>query len=220
MLFRSGEVAAVEAYDPKETDFSIGIKKVVGLFYPRPELDMEEEELEEYEIIELESEDEPEPIIDFDAIFIPDSFERVALIAPQLAYHDVVGVRLLGTNLWNSPKLMEIAGEYVRGAVFPAGFFSRGGYEGTKKFVELYNSYFGHEPGFLAALGYDTVRLVKEIVRKGNADIKTREDLHYVLTTTNDFNGLHGAMFFDQNRVAKRDAILLTILGRHFFPVP
>jgi len=32
-----GEVTAVESYQPGDTDFAVGIKKMVGLYYPRPE---------------------------------------------------------------------------------------------------------------------------------------------------------------------------------------
>jgi len=210
---QGGIITAVESYDPKVTDFGTEIKKMVGLFYPRPESDMEEEEKER-------SEEEPEPIIDFDAIFIPDSYERAALIASQLAYYDVVGVRLLGTNLWNSQELIEIAGQYVHGALFPSGFFPGSGYKGVDSFVDQYKANFGKEPGLLAAIGYDTIRIVKEILKEKGRDIKTREDLRYVLAGNENFDGVTGPMTFDDSRRAKRNPLLLTISGRHFLPMP
>jgi len=210
---QGGIITAVESYDPKVTDFGTEIKKMVGLFYPRPESDMEEEEKER-------SEEEPEPIIDFDAIFIPDSYERAALIASQLAYYDVVGVRLLGTNLWNSQELIEIAGQYVHGALFPSGFFPGSGYKGVDSFVDQYKANFGKKPGLLAAIGYDTIRIVKEILKEKGRDIKTREDLRYVLASNENFDGVTGPMTFDDSRRAKRNPLLLTISGRHFLPMP
>jgi ABC-type branched-subunit amino acid transport system substrate-binding protein len=210
---QGGIITAVESYDPKVTDFGTEIKKMVGLFYPRPESDMEEEEKEE-------SEKEPEPIIDFDVVFIPDSHERAALIASQLAYYDVVGVRLLGTNLWNSPELIKIAGQYVHGALFPIGFFPGSGYKGVDSFVEQYKTNFGKEPGLLAAIGYDTIRIVKEILRQKGKAIKTREDLRYALAGNENFDGVTGPMAFDDNRIAKRNPLLLTISGRHLLPMP
>jgi branched-chain amino acid transport system substrate-binding protein len=224
---QGGTITAVESYDPKDTDFATPIKRMVGLFYPRPESDTVKQEREESEQQEdgLEEEDEvveekPEPIIDFDAIFIPDSSKRVALIASQLAYYDVVGVRLLGTDLWNSPELIEIGGEYVRGAVFPAGFFPSSGYKGVDSFVDQYKANFGQEPGLLAAIGYDTIRIIKEILKEKGDDIKTRGDLRLALATSEDFDGVTGSMVFDEGRRAKRDPLLLTVVGKHFLPMP
>ena len=217
---RGGEITAIESYNPKDTDFATEIKKLVGLFYPRPESDMEEEEERELEEKEEELEEEPEPIIDFDAIFIPDSYERIALIAPQLAYYDVVGVTLLGTNLWYSPKLIETTGRYVRGAIFPSGFFPGSGYKGVDSFVDQYKGNFGQEPGLLAAIGYDTIRIVKEIVKEKGEHIKTREDLRSALAGNKYFDSVTGPMVFDNKRRAKRNPLLLTVRGRHFLPMP
>jgi len=209
-----GVITAVESYDPKSTDFAVEIKKMVGLFYPRPKQNIEEEEedkerdkeqfeqnIEELKVEaeakaeEQDLEEELKPIVDFDAVFIPDSYERAGLIASQLAYHDVLGVTLLGTNLWNSSKLIDIAGRYVHGAIFPSGFFSGSGYIGVDSFVEQYRTSFGQEPQFLAAIGYDTIRIVKEILKEKGKDIKTRENFRLL-------------------------PLFLTISGRHFLPMP
>jgi len=198
-----GVINAVESYDPKSTDFAVEIKKMVGLFYPRPKPDIEEEEEDkerdkeqlEQKMEEQDLEEELKPIVDFDAVFIPDSYERAGLIASQLAYHDVIGVTLLGTNLWNSPKLIDIAGRYVHGAIFPSGFFPGSGYIGVDSFVEQYRISFGQEPRLLAAIGYDTIRIVKEILKEKGKDIKTRENFRLL-------------------------PLFLTISGRHFLPMP
>lgn len=223
-----GVITAVESYDPKSTDFAVEIKKMVGLFYPRPRPEIEEEQEEkeedkgqlEQKMEEQDLEEEPEPIVDFDAVFIPDNYERAGLIASQLAYHDVLGVTLLGTSLWNSPKLIDIAGRYVHGAIFPSGFFSGSGYIGVDSFVDQYRTSFGKEPRFLAAIGYDTIRVVKEILKEKGKDIKTREDFRSALARNKYFDTVTGPMFFDDERRAKRDPLLLTISGRHFLPMP
>ena len=234
-----GMITAVESYDPKSTDFAEEIKKMVGLFYPRPEPTIEEEEenkKEDTEQLEVKTEEpeeeaevkkeeqdveeEPEPIVDFDAVFIPDSYERAGLIASQLAYHDVLGVTLLGTDLWSSPKLIDIAGRYAHGAIFPSGFFSGSGYIGVDSFVDQYKKSFGQEPQFLAAIGYDTIRVVKDILKEKGNNIDTRENFRSALAGNNYFDSVTGLMFFDDERRAKRDPLLLTVSGRKFFPMP
>ena len=218
-----GVITAVESYDPKSTDFAGEIKKMIGLFYPRPKPNIEEEEEENTEQSEQKmeepEEEEPEPIVDFDAVFIPDSYERVGLIASQLAYHDVVGVTLLGTNLWNSPKLVGIGGKHVQGAIFPSGFFSGSGYRGVDSFVDRYRTNFAQEPQFLAAIGYDTIRVVKEILKEKGNNIKTRENFRSALAGNKYFDSVTGPMVFDNQRRAKRDPLLLTIRGKHFLPI-
>ena len=210
---KGGMITAIESYDPKSTDFATEIKKMVGLFYPRPASDMEEEEPLERKM------EEPEPIVDFDAVFLPDSYERAGFIASQLAFHDVLGVTLLGTNLWNSPKLIDIAGRYVDGAIFPSGFFSGSGYRDVSTFINQYRASFGQDPQLLAAIGYDTIRMVKEIIREKGEDIRTRERFRSSLAGNKSFHGVTGPMVFDKERRAKRDPLLLTIRRGHFFPL-
>ena len=204
---KGGVINAVESYDTQSTDFTTEIKKMVGLFYPRPSPDIEEEggelEARNPDVESEESEEEPEPIIDFDAVFIPDSHQGAALIASQLAYHDVVEVTLLGTNLWNSPELVEIAGRYVHGAIFPSGFFPGSGYPGVEEFVANYGSSFGQKPGLLAAMGYDTIRIVKQILKERSEHIKTRSDLSTVLAKSNTFESVTGPMSFNEKSKEK-----------------
>ncbi|MBW2078162.1 MAG: penicillin-binding protein activator [Deltaproteobacteria bacterium] len=221
---KGGVINAAESYDTQSTDFTVEIKKTVGLFYPRPSPELEEEtgqsELMNPNGKGEDSEEEPEPIIDFDAIFIPDNHQGAALIASQLAYHDVVDVRLLGTNLWNSPELVEIAGRYVHGAIFPSAFFPGSGYPGVEEFVEQYERSFGQKPGLLAAIGFDTIRIIQGILKEGAEQIKTRSDLSAALAKSDTFESVTGPMSFDEKRRAKRNPLLLTVSNGHFLPMP
>jgi len=221
---KGGMITAVESYEAQSTDFTTEIKKMVGLFYPRPNGEMEEEargsELLNPTLEEDEFEEEPDPVVDFDAVFIPDSHQGAALIASQLAYHDVVGVTLLGTSLWNSPELVETAGMYMQGAIFPSGFFPGSGYPGVEKFVAQYRSSFGQEPELLAAIGYDTIRIVKHTLRKDSEQIQTRSDLRAALAEQATFASVTGPMSFDEQRRATREPLLLTVSNGHFLPMP
>jgi len=207
-----GEVTAVEAYDPNETDFAIPIKKMVGLYYPRPRPETEENK--------EKAQEELEPTIDFDAIFVPDSYERGGLVVSQLPFYDVVNVTILGTDLWNSPKLIEVAGRYVHGAIFPSGFFPGSKFRGVSNFVEQYKVNFQGEPGFLAAIGYDTIRMLKDIMQEQGGSIRTRADLRTALLLLEGFEGVTGPMVFNGERQAERNPLLLTVSGRNFLPLP
>jgi branched-chain amino acid transport system substrate-binding protein len=219
-----GEITAVESYDPEDTDFADQIKRMVGLYHPRPEsvkLMLEElkaaEEMERDEDMEesgerSKDEEEPEPIIDFDAVFIPDNFERVAMIAPQLVYYDISGVTLLGTSLWQSSKLIETAKDYVQGAVFSSGFFNESNDPDVKAFVEEYKNTYESEPGILAATGYDTIRFLKEVM--GKDMVLTRRNLKNELINHGGFTGVTGRIYFDADGDIAKAPFLLTVIGR------
>jgi len=213
-----GRVTAVESYDPNNTDFADQIKKMTGLYHPRPESfvkRLEEERPPEAEESELYPE-KPEPIIDFEAVFIPDNFQRVAMIAPQLVYHDVLDVRLMGTSLWQSPKLLELAGEYVQGAIFPSGFAGDSPTPGAAVFAEGYRVNFDSTPGILAATGYDTIRLLINVMSE--EDIRTRKDLQKALLGRADFDGVTGRTSFDHQGEVLKKPLLLTISGNKMIP--
>ncbi|MCU0289274.1 MAG: ABC transporter substrate-binding protein, partial [Acidobacteria bacterium] len=61
--------------------------------------------------------------LDFEALFIPDSYRRVQMVGSQLAFYDVRDVKLMGTSIWNSPYLLKRGAEYLEGAVFADSFF-------------------------------------------------------------------------------------------------
>lgn len=235
-----GEIRAVESYQPDDTDFAIEIKKMVGLHYPRPESvvqmlkekklaeakenpeeseESEEEQGEGEEAEEKEDEEEePEPIVDFDAIFIPDNYQQVALIAPQFPFYGIFNVHFLGTSLWQSPELIKMAGDYVQRAIFPSGFFKKSKSDTVREFVKAYKQNFDSEPGILAANGYDTICFLKNLVAKGT--IRTRKNFREEIFQYDDFYGVTGTITFDHQGEVEKDPVLLTITGKHLHILP
>lgn len=184
-----GEVRGVEAYEPSQTDFADQIKKLVGLYYPRPESEMPDQSREGAADANLE--EELLPIVDFDALFIPDAYNQVGLIAPQLAYHDVTGIKLLGTNLWNSPKLVEMAAPYLQNSLFVDGFFTESSLPLTSQFVAHYLESFGDRPGYLEAQAYDTMRLLVDGLNQPG--VTSRPALRNALLGIQSLTGVAGA---------------------------
>jgi branched-chain amino acid transport system substrate-binding protein len=210
-----GTITSVESYDPDETDFADPIKKMTGLYYPRPKAlaqalrerrSPEEEESEIYP-------EEPQPIVDFEAVFIPDNSRNIAMIAPHFSYFDVLDVMLMGTNLWESPRLIETAGDYIQGAIFTSGFFEESEDPGVRKFQESYRQNFDSEPGILAATGYDTIRYLMALM--AGKEIRTRRSLKKALSTDSGFQGVTGTISFDPTGEVKKEPLLLTVSGNH-----
>jgi branched-chain amino acid transport system substrate-binding protein len=255
-----GQITAVESYKMDDTDFTDGIRKMVGLYYPMTEstiqklkkmkmvenekeglgnhegeietsvdtgedtehiLDDEDRALEDIDIDRYDAEHSTgneveegiEPIVDFDAVLIPDNYQQVALIAPQFPFNNVFNVRFLGTSLWLSDELLETAGRYIQGSIFPVGFFIDNDSEIIKGFVESYEDNFKSKPTVLAANGYDTIRLIKDILSKNV--ISTRTDFQKALSG-NTFRGVTGEILFDSQGEVQKAPFLLTVYGGGF----
>ncbi len=199
-----GAITAVEPYKPNQTDFSTEIKKIVGLYYPRP-------------ASYFAFEDKPQPIVDFDAVFIPDTAERVALIAPQFPFHGVFNLKFLGSSLWQSEELVRTAGDYLQGAIFPSAFFAGMDSELVRRFVSQYREDYGTDPGVLAATGYDSILLIRFVLQ--NDTIRTREDFLGALKGVQGFYGVTGDLAFDHNREVSKKPVLLSIQGKKLIPL-
>jgi branched-chain amino acid transport system substrate-binding protein len=210
-------ITAVESYGSEVTDFSEEIKKMVGLYYPRPPSVAEKLTQANLAAFDAgvesgpyEETREPEPVVEFDAVFIPDNFQKIALIAPQFPFHGIFNIRFLGTSLWQSPDLLEQGAEYLQGAIFPTGFFAGA----EEAFVRTYKENFETDPGILAAIGYDIVRFLNHLMETQAP--RTRRALQQALLLKNDFYGLRGILAFDTQREATTPAVLLTIQGKRF----
>ncbi len=128
-----------------------------------------------------------------DAIFVPDSAERLPLIAPALAVADLWpqpwnkpraasagakgqprSVLLLSTANELTGKLVDAAGRYVQGALLCPGFFADESDPRARGFVEAYRSAYGSEPHATEAYAYDAVSTFRAVTQRG---ARTRVDV-------------------------------------------
>lgn len=152
-----------------------------------------------------------------DALFIPDAAETIALIAPQLPYYNVVGVTLLGTNLWEEKSLLSAGGVYLEGALFPSAFHRDP--SGTtdpvqEAFLKDYRETYGEESDFLAAQAYSAALLVlsarEQLLKEGQPD---RLRLRQWLLRLDLPNGPLGPMRFAPDGHMERTYPILQITG-------
>jgi len=236
LLEAGGQVVAVESYKPDQTDFSESIKKLVGLYYEIPE-DLKPEEEEDLftedgeeqtdEIVEeapeeprkkgargQDDEEKPQAIVDFEAIFIPDSPGKAGQIAPQLAYYDIKDIYILGTNLWHSNSLIKIANQYVQGAIMPDGFFAGSPSPRVQNFVNVFEETYQETPDFIEAVVYDSAMIMFNVV--GREQIRYRSEIRDELLNLEDFPGVTGLTSFDENGDARKKSYLLRVKGKKF----
>lgn len=189
-----GEIVILESYQEEQTDFGEEIKKVFQITEDSGNTDKNRKRIFE-------------PVIEFDALYIPDYSDRVMLIIPQLVYYNVKGLQLLGSNGWNSPRLMDVERDYIEGAIFTDGFFINSKDRVTMSFKKDFEETFEILPGILEAQAFDTVKMIISIVRERGMVDKT--SLKNYLYELKNFPGVTGKISFDQNGEAQKEIFLL-----------
>jgi ABC-type branched-subunit amino acid transport system substrate-binding protein len=233
LLENGGKIVGVESYNPQHTDFADPIKKLVGLYYDLPEDlkeadqwsgEEDENQIDAGSLLDQDNpngnrersaeDEEPEAIVDFDAIFIPDSPRTAGLIIPQLAFYDVKDIYLLGTNLWHSDTLIQMATKYVQGAIMPDGFFTGSSASVVQDFVQVFEETYQEKPGFIEAVVYDSAMMVFGVLNQ--PDLRFKSELKNKLLNMTVFTGLTGPTYFDEDGDAQKQLYLLRIKGRKF----
>lgn len=195
---RGGRVIQAIPYSKTQTDFTEQIKKLTG------------QKTGGTEKINASTEEAKKKLsVDFEALFIPDSYLRVKMIAAQLAFYDVRGIKLLGTSLWQSAELLKKGPEYLEGAVFTDSFLVDGVLPETNDFVDVYYAAYSREPGNIEALSYDTIELILSILE--DRQIKTRDEFVKTLLAVQGFRGVTGSISFGGHRVAQKEAFILRV---------
>lgn len=175
-IFRKqgGRVVAHESYKPKEINFDGPIKKLVNLY------DLEKRQ-KEYEQLKkeyvkkhphlskrskkLEAKSLLKPKFDFEAIFIPDSFENVQKIESYLKYYGVKEVYLLGTNLWSQKYVQRWSKQ--RPLVFVGTPAISNESINRSSFYKVYKETFLKAPGFIERQAFNTALVFKKALEKG-----------------------------------------------------
>ncbi len=222
-----GAVVAVARYDPDATDFADPIRRLVGYELLTSE---ELEALAEREKMQRRARRLPDaearalrreaanltapdgaplpPIVDFDVLFIPESHERVVLIAPQLAFHEASGARLLGPSGWDHPDLVPIAQRHVEGAVFASDFFEDSALPAVRAFTRGYRDTYDAAPNGFAAQGFDAATLVLVQLAEGRG---SREAVRSGVLQTRAFPGASGVLSMRADGNARKRPFLLRV---------
>ncbi len=212
---RGGDVLAAVAYSPSAADFSAPIKKLLRYSQkvakesrsdradPRAGGRRSRIEEKEYDLV-----------FDFQAIFIPDDPTKAGMLVPQLAYHDIKDVYLLGTNLWHSEALIQHAGPYVQGAIMPDAFLADSTEPAARRFVNAFEQTFQEKPGLIEAMAYDTAKVLFEVVSRPG--VRFRSDAAAVLHAAEGFPGATGFTRFLPNGDCDKELRMLEVRGKKF----
>lgn len=149
-----------------------------------------------------------------DVIFVPGYYNEVGTIGRQ-ARDLGIKVPLIGGDGWDSPKLFESAGDALEGCYFSNHYSSESTDPTVQEFIQRFKARFnGRTPDAMAALGYDAAKILADAIqRAGSTDGPA---LQATLSQTRDFPGVTGTITLDENRNARKPAVVLQIKGKAY----
>ncbi len=214
-----GKVVGIESYASGETDFRQVIDRLVGTYYTESrtrEIDALTKQREEMKITKRTRKttqyfDLP-PIIEFDAVFIPDEPKVVGQILPTFAYRDVDKVKFLGISTWNSPELIKRAQVFSEGSVFVDGIFLDSESPSAQKFITRFQRDQGAPPSTIEAMAYDAGLAVESALRDLPAGMISRSEIKSRLRSVSDLPGATGKISYRDGEYS-RNLTLLTVKG-------
>jgi branched-chain amino acid transport system substrate-binding protein len=209
-----GQMRGAESYTPDETDFRQVIDKLSGLYYT----EARDNELQELAKIRATNKIKKHtrkteqyfslrPVVDYQAVFIPEEPKVTGQILPTFAYRDVDHVKFLGTAAWNSPELYQRAQSYADGVLFTDAFYPDSLSLMSRKFVENYKTNFNGAPTTMEATAYDAALVLQHALNDGGAP--DRDELRSRLQKIKDFPGATGKITIDKG-LFSRDLKVLT----------
>ncbi len=140
-------------------------------------------------------------------IFVPGYYNDIGQIAIQARD---LGMKqpLAGGDGWESPKLIEIGGKALEGCFYSNHYHVDDPAPAVQQFVQKYQEKYGAKPDSLAALAYDSARVLADAIKRaGTTDGAKLRD---AIAATKDFAGVTGNITLgpDRNPIGKKLVVL------------
>jgi branched-chain amino acid transport system substrate-binding protein len=148
-----------------------------------------------------------------DVIYVPGYYSEVGVIANQTKQ---LGIKapLLGGDGWDSPKLWELGGAALNGNYISNHYSVDDPSPAIQKFVADYKARYKILPDALAALGYDSMRVLADAIKRaGGTDSAKLRD---AIAQTQKFSGVTGLITIDAERNAVKPAVVLKLQDQKF----
>ena len=144
-----------------------------------------------------------------DGIYVPGYYTEVGLICRQ-ARELGITVPLMGGDGWDSDKTFEIGRDAVNGCYFTNHYSPDEDRPEVKAFVSAYRAkYNGKTPDAMAILGYDSMDLMADAIRR--ACSTKGKAIRDALASTRDFPAASGTITIDAHRNAQKPIVILKI---------
>ncbi|MDR3162211.1 MAG: ABC transporter substrate-binding protein, partial [Spirochaetaceae bacterium] len=141
-----------------------------------------------------------------DVVYLPDYYSTVALIAKQLRAQGI-NTPIVGADGWDG--LTENAGDEVLNGFYSNHYASDSTDPKVQSFVKAYQAKFGSVPVSFAALGYDSMYLIRDAILKAGSTDSTA--IRNALAQTKG-SYLTGNLSFDAKRNPVKSAVMVELI--------
>lgn len=147
-------------------------------------------------------------------LFTPQYYNEVALIVQQAHELGWKGP-IVGSDSWGSAETVTLCGKDCYGQFFSTHYAAAGAKGATKAFIDRYQKEHGYVPDDVAALTWDSLRLVQTAVENsGKITGKIKKDRKAVrdaMAKIKNFKGITGDMTFTEDGDPKKCAVIVRI---------
>jgi len=147
-------------------------------------------------------------------LFTPQYYNEVALIVQQ-AHELGWSGPIVGSDSWGSAETVTLCGKDCYGLFFSSHYAAAGAKGATKEFIERYEAKYGYTPDDVAALTWDSLRLVQTAIENsGKITGKIKKDRQAVrdaLAKIKNFRGITGDMTFTEEGDPIKCAVIVRI---------
>ncbi len=144
---------------------------------------------------------------DFDVIFVPGYYQEAGLIIKQ-ARDQGIDAPILGADGFDSPVLLELAGEEALNDVYFSNHYSNLDEDPmVQEFIEAFKAKYNADPNAFHALGYDLGMFIADAIgRAGNIDPEAIKD---ALASTKGFVGVTGSFDMGEDHNPIKAAVVI-----------
>lgn len=137
-----------------------------------------------------------------DSVFIADGADAVPQVVQALnaAGVNTKRVQMLGTGLWDDPRIMS-------NPALEGGWFAAPESAGFRSFAGRYRARYGNDPVRTATLSYDAVALIAALVKTQGAQRFSEQ----ILTNTSGFAGIDGIFRFRADGLSERGLAVMQV---------
>jgi branched-chain amino acid transport system substrate-binding protein len=146
-------------------------------------------------------------------IFLPAYYTEAPLIIRQARQLGIT-VPFIGGDGWDSPELVAVGGDSVEGCYFSNHFSNQSTDPKVTSFVTAYRKKYGSDPDAISALGYDTLRILADAMKRAGTTDPAK--VNAAITITKDFPGVTGKITLDEHRNPNKPAVILQVKNGKF----
>jgi branched-chain amino acid transport system substrate-binding protein len=151
-----------------------------------------------------------------DVIYVPGYYGEVGVIAKQAKQLDIKAP-MLGGDGWDSTQLWDLGGDALNGDYISNHYSVDDPSPAIQKFVADYRARYGNVPDALAALGYDSMKVLADSIKR--AGTTAGPQLKDAIAATKNFAGVTGVISLDAERNAVKPAVVLKLQDKKYIYV-